>query len=771
MRPNTTLIALIALIAASYGCRSPTAPARSTGKTAKNGKLPVPDAADPREAVIAPVIARILERDHLRGAPVDDKISKKAFDEYVDALDPGKQFLLGSHVKKLAAHRAKMDDQLKSGQLALAHIASALMRSRVAVVKKIVGEALTSPMRFDRDEQVQTDGEKRDWATDDTALADRWRKLLKLEVLARIRRMGETLDALEEAKKKQKKGGKNESGKNESGKSDKESDKDEATEALERAAARIPKTTKERIRKARADLKKRYDGRLTRLAKAEPLEGAATFINAIAQQYDPHTSYLAPATKENFDISMSGSLEGIGAVLSEDEHYIRVERLVAGGASWRQGDLEAGDVIIAVAQESKPPVDVIDMRLQRVVGMIRGPKGTVVTLTVKKPDDRIKVIAIVRDVIKIETAYARGALVSPVSGGSKIGYIYLPSFYGNTRARPGMTPDRRAATDVRQLLQRFKQRKVAGVVLDLRGNGGGLLEDAREISGLFIDVGPIVQTHGRDGAVEVLRDGDKGAVFGGPLVVMVDRSSASASEIVSGALQDYGRALIVGSGATYGKGTVQVIVGLDRLVGRTRPPSLGVLKLTRHQFFRISGASTQLRGVEPDVRLVDPAAYIKSGERRLPNALPWSRVKAVPFSPWPKRGWKIAALRAASEARQARSGFFIKLQARNKLLKSRQEQTIVPLERSKWRAWVDKRKKELDAVTPDNSKEPALLRAELVVYRKTTTPARPGKRHKKGGATPAQRWRDGLTRDPWLTEATQVLEEMAAAQGGKSAAR
>lgn len=758
MRHHHILIGL--LVVSLTACRSPRAPTptdppkvsapqnpTTPGKAATPAKLPR-DEADPREPIIAEAIARVLETAHLTGKKLDDKLSAKAFHRYLKAVDPGKQFLLQAHVTALRAHRLKVDDQLKSGKLTLVHETAALLRARVAVVAKLVAARLAKRFDFSRVESVESDSDKRAWAKDEGALAERWRKALKLMALARSRRMAETLAAAAKAKKTNKT------------KKTKKTKKTPSSQpaSLRRLVARIPKTEQGRDDKARVELAKRYAGRFARLASVRPLERATTFINAIAQQYDPHTGYLPPASKENFDIQMSGSLEGIGAVLMEDDHYIRVVRIVPGGASWRQGELENGDLIMAVAQEGKEAIDVGDARLDRVVRMIRGKKGTVVVLTVKKPDDRVKLISITRDVIKIEAAYARGAIITPTSG-VRLGYVQLPSFYGNTRRRRGMTPKRHAGQDMRLLLELLSKRKIAGAVIDLRSNGGGLLDDAREITGLFIKSGPIVQVRGRGKDVQVLRDTDERVVFGGPVVVLVDRHSASASEIVAGALQDYGRAVIVGAGATHGKGTVQVLLGLDRLLGRPGG-SLGVLKLTRDQFFRVNGDSTQLRGVVPDVQVVDPGGFIKGGERRLDNALPWSHIAAVPFQRWSTSRWDLVTLRQSSRTRQAKSKVFKQFEARNKLLTARRSQTVIPLERTRWKAWLDKREKELTAVTPDLDKAPKQLRVTPVVYAKSAMPVRP----RPGQKTPVKgdeaQWKSSLARDPWLAEAVEVLREI-----------
>jgi carboxyl-terminal processing protease len=446
---------------------------------------------------------------------------------------------------------------------------------------------------------------------------------------------------------------------------------------------------------------------------------------------------------------MSGSLEGIGAVLSEDDHYIRVQEIVPGGASYRQGKLKAGDLILAVAQDGEEPVDVADMRINQVVQMIRGPKGTTVTLTVKKPDDSIEIIAITRDVVEIEAAYARGAIIDGPDG-NKLGYVSLASFYGNTRARPGMTPQRNSSDDMRLLFAEMEKRKVPGVVLDLRGNGGGLLQHAQLITGLFIPTGPVVQTKYPKEDSQVLSDDDPSVVYKGKVVVLVDRFSASASEIVAGALQDYERAVIVGTGPTHGKGTVQMLFDLNRLRGEPGLP-LGVLKLTIQQFYRINGESTQFRGVVPDIVLPDPVGHLESRERDLDNAIPWDKVDPLQYSTWVGKNWNLAELASKSAARVASNQLFKKIKERSSYLDSRRKDTKVPLQRSKWLARRKADKEALEKADPKLDEAPAVLKPQVINY--TGKPD-------KTESDRIKAWKKAVSRDPWLLEARNILADM-----------
>jgi carboxyl-terminal processing protease len=705
---------------------------------------------DPREVKLSSIVLKLLEEEHLRHRRIDDEISRKAFDQYLDQLDPSKMFLLAADGKKLGSHAEKIDDELRAGRLELAHAGAEVFAARVAVVEKMVSDILAKPLDFSNEEFIETDPEKLQLAGSEDELRDRWRRRLELEVLEKVAMMDERADALAKGKatgadkdKKKKKPVPGAPGEN--------MDEDDDSGEPSLSADQIPPTAEGREDKARKDIAKSYAGRFARLATPKSLDAAANLINAVCSIFDPHTNYLPPAEKANFDIHMSGSLEGIGAVLREDDQYIRVVEIVPGGASWRQGQLEPGDLIMSVAQQGKDPVDTGNMPIDDVVGMIRGPKGTVVTLTVQKSTGDPKTISITRDVIVIEEAYARGAVIQLKGSPKSYGYIYLPSFYGATSSAQRRT----ASGDVRRLLSEMRKRKVAGVVLDIRGNGGGLLDDAVEMTGLLIDRGPVVQTQQSDGNREVLGDDQAGTTFDGAAVVLVDRFSASASEILAGALQDYKRAVVVGTGPTHGKGTVQVLADLDRMGGQTEP--LGSLKITIQQFFRVSGASTQWQGVVPDILLPDPAGHIEAGERELHNSLPWSQIDPVPHKNWPAH-WNPAELAAKSAKRVTASDVFRKIAQRTELQKQWTKDTKVPLKKDAYIAQRKQRKAAIEAVTPDLDAAPAHMSVTVIDYDgKAAAEARPGAGGKVDDSM--ARWREALARNPWVEESLQVLQD------------
>ncbi|MFO0616726.1 MAG: carboxy terminal-processing peptidase [Polyangiaceae bacterium] len=709
---------------------------------------------DPRERILSQAAVQLLKDEHLLHKIADNDVSRDAFPKYIEALDSLKLFLLQSNYDSLAVFQLDMDNELVRGDLVLARKGAAMLASRLDVVTKLVADILTKPLDFTVDESFETDPKKRSYCVTEDDLRTRWRQKLKLEVLERLQQMDDLLDAKAHPKP--------------ADKAKDPEDQKKADALLEKTVKDIPETLELREAKARKELAERYQTTFTRLASTEALRPAEDFINAINAVYDPHTNYLAPAETANFNIDMTGKLEGIGATLGEQDHYIVIEDLVPGGAAWQQGKLEQGDLILSVAQEGKDPVDVTDMPVDKVVTLIRGKKDTLVTLTVKKSDGTVTPITIKRDVIVVEASYARGAVIRLTEGAAKqdVGYIYLPSFYGELSRRP-KPGERNAVDDVRQLLEQLVAKNVKRVVFDIRGNPGGLLNAARGIMGLLIKTGPVVQTQESSGDVKIFSDDDPTVTYDGDLVMMVDRFSASASEILSGAVQDYGRGVIVGSHSTHGKGTVQDVIDLDSALGQSaalgRNESLGIYKVTTSEYYRVAGGSTQLRGVTPDVLLPDPTSWVESDEGTLFHALPWTQIGAAKFTPVPHT-WDPKVLQAASSQRTSADPNFGKLAEFGKLMKARRDDSIEPLERTKWQA---KHKKETDEATAANPKLkdlPAVIEVEPLTIG-TPPPASPGD---KPAEKPIDKklqkrldaWQKDLARDPWVVESIHILEDM-----------
>ncbi len=580
-----------------------------------------------REMVLGNILKGALENMHLSNKQIDNALSDNAFKSFLERMDYGKQFLLLSDVKALEKYKREFDDMLISGELTILETSSELMNKRIGQIEKYVEGLLSKPMDYSKKDFLETDPKKRKFPLNEQELYDHWTKLMKYEVLGRIIDQKEEQNGLATDDKGNKK--------------KPVSDKKLSDTEIEK--------------EARTKVLKSYKKIFSRLVNEKRSDKLDKFYNSITKIFDPHTNYLVPEEKEDFDIDMSGKLEGIGAILREDNSYIKVERIVPGSASWKTKEVEAEDMILKVGQGKDEPVDVVDMSLRDAVKLIRGKKGTEVRLTIKKPNGLIKVVPIVRDVVEIEDSYAKGTILEMSPTNTKIGYINIPKFYRDFNDRAG----RNVTDDTRREIEKLNKEGVSGLILDLRNNGGGALEDARMISGLFIEKGPIVQVKAHTGAVDILADTDPNIDFKKPTIVLINRFSASASEIVAAALQDYGRAVVVGGEFSHGKGTVQAVVDLDGYVSpmaKSYSP-LGALKITIQKFYRVNGSSTQYKGVTPDIILPDQFSHLESGEKFLDYSIPWGEVKPVKFNSWNER-FDLKGLRASSSARIKKEGKF-----------------------------------------------------------------------------------------------------------------
>lgn len=597
-----------------------------------------------REMVLGNILKGALENMHLTGKEISNDLSKNAFKVFLERLDYGKQFLLESDVKKLDKFRESFDDMIISGDLTILDASSELMNKRIGEIEKFVEGLLSKPLDYNKKDSLETDPKKRVFPKTDKDLYTHWERLMKYEVLSRIVDKKEEQNGLA---------------------LDDKGNKKKPTSDKKLSDVEIEKDSREKVLKS-------YKKIFARLVNEKRSDKLDKFYNAITKVFDPHTNYLVPEEKEDFDIDMSGKLEGIGAILREDNSYIKVERIVPGSASWKTKEVEAEDIILKVGQGKDEPVDVVDMSLRDAVKLIRGKKGSEVRLTIKKPNGLIKVVPIERDVVEIEESYVKGTLLELGQLKTKIGYINIPKFYRDFNDRSG----RNVTDDTRKEIERLNKEGAEGLIVDLRNNGGGALEDARMISGLFIEKGPIVQVKANSGNPDILADTDSKVDFQKPTVVLINRFSASASEIVAAALQDYGRAVIVGGEFSHGKGTVQAVVDLDGYVSpmaKSYSP-LGALKITIQKFYRVNGSSTQYKGVTPDIILPDQFSHLESGEKFLDYSIPWGEVKAVKFDKW-KQKYDLKKLRASSVERVKKSEKFKHLMDSIKWYKVQKEKT------------------------------------------------------------------------------------------------
>ena len=603
-----------------------------------------------QERVIGNMLKSALETYHYRGKKIDDQASGEAFREYLKKIDYSKQFLMAEDIKQLEQYRLQMDDQMTSGDHKLVELSLSMYQKRVKEAEELRQKIFKKQFQFVKDEKLELSPKKRDFAKNRAAWEEYWRKLYKHTVLIRyLSMLDEQKEAPKEKEEKKKKG-----------KAQKKSKK---------------LTDKEMRTKAHTTVAEKYRDLFRRLLKNDRDDNLEKFYNSIASVFDPHTAYLPPNRKEDFDIDISGQLEGIGAVLQENGSYIKVMRIVPGGAAWRQKELEVDDIILMVGEGKSDPVDLVDMKVDDAVRYIRGKKGTEVRLTVKKANGTRKVIPIIRDVIRIEAAFAKSSVLEYQGLAAKIGYIHLPKFY-----RDFNDPSRNCSRDVKIEVERLKKYNVDGIILDLRNNGGGALSDAQEISGLFLTSGPIVQTKNYAGQIEVLSDDDGKISFSKPLIVMTNRFSASASEILAGALQDHGRAIIVGGKYTHGKGTVQAVIPLNAgIMGQLMGNKMGALKVTIQKFYRINGVSTQYLGTTPNVIIPDSLAYIENREKDLEYGLPGGSIKKLTYKKWDKHPYDIEQLKAKSAKRITQNPRFQKLKRLVSYLKERNEDTVANL--------------------------------------------------------------------------------------------
>ena len=561
-----------------------------------------------RQKLLATVGA-LLEAQHYSPKVIDDNFSKKLFAAYLKALDPEKTLFLQSDITSFKKFETSLDDEIKGAPIAFVPAISTVYTKRIEETVLLYKELLKNPFDFNAKDSVLLENNKQDFANSVAVRKERWRKQLTYAALERY------ADYLEQREKNK-------------GQKDYVAKPDSSLERM--AREQVLKATNKRFDRIQKTFNE--DQRFT------------TYINAITGLMDPHTDYFPPIEKRSFDEGMSGRFYGIGAQLGEDENGIKIASVQPGGAAWKSREIDANDVILKVAQGSAEPVDVVGYATEDAVKIIRGNKGTEVRLTIKKATGTVKVVSLIREEIVLDETFARSAIVT--EGTDKIGYIYLPEFYADYEREDG----NRCSEDIAKEINKFKAENVKGIVIDLRNNGGGSLYEVVQMVGLFINQGPVVQVRDREGKSNILSDRQSGALYDGPLAVMVNEFSASASEIFAGAIQDYKRGVIIGSTSTYGKGTVQKSVPfgnpIDQFSGRT---DMGAVKLTFQMFYRINGASTQLKGVESDIVLPDSYEYLKIREKDNETALPFHKIATAPYFLWSQSAVYEAAIAAEKE--------------------------------------------------------------------------------------------------------------------------
>lgn len=655
-------------------------------------------------------IGEMLSQIHYSPKKIDDNFSKEIFKKYLgEKVDPLKNVLLISDINELKKYENLLDDEIKGGEVKFVPAVSAIYQKRLLESEQFYKDILAKPFDFTKDESVNLDGDQLTFPASLEEKKEAWRKRMKYLVLERYS------DLLEDREKNKSK---------EPAKTD----------------ADLEKEARERVLKV---MNRTYD-RLKKKFNTD--EAFNDYVNTVTETMDPHTTFFPPVEKRYFDEQMSGRFFGIGASLREEDGNIKIATLLTGSPAWKSGQITAGDIIVKVGQGSEEPVDITGYVVEDAVKLIRGKQGTEVKLQLKKADGSLKTVSIIRDEIVQDEVFARSAIVNTEKG--KIGFIYLPEFYADFENPKGA----RCSDDVRKELIRLKEQKVDGIIMDLRNNGGGSLYDVVQMVGLFIEDGPIVQVRDREGKPQVYRDRDKTVLYDGPLAVMVNEFSASASEIFAAAIQDYNRGIIIGSTTTYGKGTVQRNIGLDKTLGILEPNSeLGTIKLTLQKFYRINGGSTQLRGVSSDIALPDVLEYSPVREKNNPDALPWDEIQKADYSNW-RYSLDLNPIKQASNSRIQANPSFSLIKSNAEWL-AKQNDKLYTLNLKKYQdeqKQIRLKVKQIDSL----NKKPTELNVEAVAGDLEKL------QYDEGKSDRFKQWIKNLRSDIYLDESVKVINDM-----------
>ncbi len=664
-----------------------------------------------KDKLLLELLTFVIEKGHYSPATIDDNFSKGIYKDYIVALDPSKRFFLQSDIDEFSKFELLLDDQLLNKDLSFFNLTYDRLIKRMNESTKIYKSVLSKPFNYETDESFNVDYEKAPYSKNLTELNDKWRKQIKLSTLSSL----VDKQRLEEDKKKN-------------------------------DAKYVVKSFEALEKETRESSLKSLDEYFSFIKDLDRNDWFSVYINAITGRFDPHTNYFAAEEKERFDVSISGKLEGIGARLQKKNDLTEISELISGGPAWRGKQLESGDLIMKVAQGDGEAVDVVGMRLDDVVKKIKGPKGSEVRLTIKKVDGTIKIVSIIRDIVEIEETYAKSSVVE--KNGLKYGVIYLPKFYIDFENPDG----RDAGKDIALEVDRLKNAGVSGIVLDVRDDGGGSLSTVVDIAGLFIEQGPIVQIKSAGRKKEVLYDKDPKIEWDGPLVIMVNSFSASASEILAAAIQDYKRGIVIGSKQTYGKGTVQNVYDLNTLVRNSAVGDLGAIKTTTQKFYRINGGSTQLEGVHSDIVMPDRYSYLKMGERDIDNAMPWDKIDQTSYQLWSDNS-NFGQVIMNSKNRITQSPQFQLIEDNAKWIDGRSEENIYSLNITKFKiaqAQIEEKAKKYKSIVDyKNDLRFSSLPHEIEAMNQDSS-----LKEKRA------RWHEALSKDIYVEEALNVLDDL-----------
>ena len=664
-----------------------------------------------KDRLLVDLVSYVLDKLHYDPQIINDDFSIKVYDDFIDAVDSQKRFLLKSDLELFSQFRLSIDDQINSSDITFFNVVYETLKKRIDEVENFYGEILEVPFNFQINEEINLDYENLDYASGSDELKKIWRKRLKLSALDGY------------ASKKEIK------------------DKEEVISEEE-----IEKESRTAISENLKDFFQ-FNNELERS------DWFSIYLNSIVTQFDPHTSYLAPEAKEAFDQNISGKFQGIGARLFKRNQQVEISEIIIGGPVWRDNLLNVGDIIIAVAQSAEEePTEISLMKLTDATDLIKGEKGTNVFLTVKRVDGGIEQVEITRDIVELEETYAKSSIIKDDS--NIYGLINLPRFYVDFDDYG----ERNAASDIKKEILELKNKNINGLILDLRNNGGGSLKTVVDITGFFIEKGPVVQVKSIGGRKEILKDNDPSIIWDGPLVILVNEFSASASEILAAALQDYNRAIILGSKQTYGKGTVQNVVDLNNVISGNTYGDLGSLKITTDKFYRVNGGSTQLEGVKSDLIFPNRYSYIDIGEKDLENPLSWDKIDPARYDNSVKV-FNYAQAISNSKERIGQNEYFSIIDQHAKLIKSKQDDKTISLDYNSYKEDQEEFKLQSDKLKVIEEFNSPYLFEWNDNNLNTNSSYNDDMKEKR------DRWIESLQKDIYVDEAMNLLKDLSSYKG------
>ena len=655
--------------------------------------------SDPnKEKLLIEVVKYVVEKGHYSTLDINDDISEKIYNTYLEQLDAQKRFFLQSDIRQFEKYKLKLDDQLKDQDLTFFNLVYETSRKRISEVKNYYEEIMNNSFDFSSNEDINLDFENKSYARNNNEIKNRWRKQLKYSTLDIISlKLGDSIKVIDN------------------------------------------KTRNESM----TLIKKNTDDFFDYVEEMDRDDWFANYINAFLNQLDPHTMYFNPEDKDRFDTNISGKFDGIGARLQKTEGTVKIVDIIVGGPIWKDKLLDVGDIILKVAQENQDPVNIIGMKLDDAIKLIKGPADSFVTLTVKKISGEIKDVLIKRGVVELEELYAKSTLIN--KGDKNYGYISLPKFYIDFSDRKS----RNSANDVKNEIIKLKNNGISGLILDLRNNGGGALQTVVDMTGLFIERGPIVQVKSTGNRKQILYDKDPQVVWDGPLVILMNKMSASASEILAGALQDYNRAVIIGNEKSFGKGTVQNVIDLNRFISNSSY-DLGALKITTDKFYRINGESVQLEGVKSDIVIPDSYKYIFNGEKDEKNPLQWDKITPANFDKWAKRDY-LNKISSENQSRIDNDDYYSLINDRAQWLKDQQSNKTISLNFNSYNSFLTKQREK-------NKRFESLNKYENTLNFKLLKTEKQYIMSNKELLSSRNRWHRNLTKDLYLEEGVKALE-------------